>query len=172
MPVCKTCTNGTTCSSCDSFKGLVLNSANVCACVSPNLLNPATLTCSSCSSFYSNCLTCGYNSSYTPSSPSPVICTQPATGYYISGNGTAACGAYCLSCTSSIQCNPNECYATFNNQGGICGCTGTDFASNDIPPVCEACSLVFPGCSSCQTSGTTTSCTLCSDPYYLISSKC
>lgn len=135
------------------------------------MLNPTILICSSCSSFYTNCLTCGYISSYTPSNPSAVICTASATGYYISGNGTAACGAYCSNCTINTQCNTNSCYNTFSNQAGTCICTGTNFPSNDNPPVCKACSVIFPGCSSCQTS-INTSCTACNDPYYLTLGKC
>ena len=171
MPVCKTCSLGTTCSSCDSSKGLTLNAQNICVCSSPNLLNPSTLTCSACSSFYSNCLSCGYNPSYSPSSPAPVVCTSAAPGYYLSGGGVAACGSYCLSCADSTTCNPGSCVTNFNNVGGACGCTGSNIPSNSNPPICDACSNIILGCNTCQVT-TSTSCTNCDPLYYLSGGIC
>jgi hypothetical protein len=93
MPVCKTCTSITSCTSCDTTKGFKINSTGICVCSSPTLLHPVTLSCLSCSTIISNCLTCTYSTSFDPATPSSVICTTPAPNYYILPNGTtAACG--------------------------------------------------------------------------------
>ena len=151
MPVCATCASAATCSTC--LSGLTLNSANICVCSSPKLLNPTTKTCQSCSTLVPNCLTCAYNPVYSPSAPVPVICNAPKSGYYITGagTGTAACGSYCLTCTSNTVCT--TCLPTFRDpatNAGTCSCPYQQSVTILSPATCAFCNAIIPNCRFCQ----------------------
>ena len=131
MPVCKTCTTGTACTSC---KNNLVMSGTTCVCSGGKFLNPVTLTCITCATFDSNCLSCGYNPSYSASAPNPIKCLTPALGYYVLGSGaTAACGANCDICTSNTVCT--TCSNTYTLSGNICVCAPL-YLTNSAPYYC------------------------------------
>ena len=159
LAVCKTCSDGTTCSSCPN--NLVI-SGSICDCVSPLLLNPTNIRCNSCTYFDSNCQTCSYDPSFDASSPNPVVCSVPSPGYYLINNVTAPCGSYCSSCIDSSTCT--TCEPTFSISSGSCVCSPLDY-TNTNPPTCDNCSNIIPGCNICARS-TTTKCQVCISNYY------
>jgi len=165
MPVCYTCIQATTCSSCSATGGLVLNSLGVCVCTSPQFLVPTSPpTCSLCSTLYTNCLSCSYSGAYSSSSPVPVVCSTPALGYFISGNGTAACGSYCTTCTSNTQCT--VCIdPSFSLTTGVCSCPATTYLTNTTPLKCDSCSNIIAGCLTCSHT-TSTLCSGCQPGFY------
>ena len=76
-----------------------------------------------------------------------------------------ACGSFCNVCTSPTTCT--DCYLTFIN-GSLCSCPTTptlQYPTNSTPSVCDTCSNIIPGCSSCSFT-TTTLCTSCISNYY------
>ena len=164
LAVCNSCMNAATCTSCDTSNGLVLNSLNLCVCTSPYLLNPTTpLKCSLCSSLYSNCLACSYSPAYSSSTPSSVVCSSPAPGYFLSGSGTAACGTNCNTCTSNTVCT--GCTDSSMDLSLSCSCPALTYLTNATPLQCLSCSTIFPGCDTCSYT-TSTTCTACLSGYY------
>ena len=163
MPVCSTCSSTTTCSSC--VNNLVI-SGTTCVCSSPTVLDPGTTTCVSCSSLFPDCQTCGYNPSYSDSSPNPVVCSVANVGYYVTaGGGTAACGDHCNYCSDPSTCT--GCQATFINSGGSCICDPLPlFLTNTLPPSCDNCYTVITGCSICARNGGVTECSTCLAKYF------
>ena len=166
LPVCKTCIGSTTCTSCDTSDGLVLNSLGICVCPSPTFLDPVSLKCLNCSSFYSNCLSCNYNLVYDPVNPVPIICTSAASGYYLSSGVPLSCTSYCATCTNGTSCTSTGCLPTFTYNPVTGQCTCTNYLTNTSPQYCDTCSNIITGCLTCTTTSNLTTCQTCNTNYY------
>ena len=108
MPVCKTCSDSTTCSSCLSNLTFI---GSACGCSSSYFLDPVSITCQSCSYFHSSCDVCSYDPTQDPVSPTNILCSDPSDGFYLINGSVHACGAYCDACTSNTVCT--TCQNTF-----------------------------------------------------------
>jgi len=133
MPVCQTCDSGTTCSSC--VNNLII-SGTICACSAGQVLEPGTYTCIACTTHDPNCQTCDYNPpGLNTATPTPIVCSVAAIGYFVSGGVATQCGSYCDYCTSNAVCT--GCQATFFNSAGTCICSPSPlFLNNIVPPYC------------------------------------
>ena len=103
MTTCKTCNSANTCSSC--INNMVLSNTS-CICSSGQLLDPISLYCKNCYMFFANCQYCDYSpSGLNSSSPTSVVCTLAAIGYYLESNGSvSACEDFCEYCIDSATC--------------------------------------------------------------------
>ena len=169
MPVCKTCLNSASCSTCTSPATLV---SGVCQCPASTFFDINTMTCLTCSTLQPNCQTCDYNGgSLNPASPSPVVCTLASTGYFILASGsTQACISYCSTCIDSTNCV--TCNTNFQNDvdSDTCICaTGLFFSTTQNS--CVSCSSAIPGCSSCNqnTNPLGSTCQTCSSGFFAAS---
>ena len=146
MPVCKTCSTATTCLTCSSTLFTPVN--GVCTCISPYLFDSNTNACVLCSALHSDCAKCDYATTFSPSTPPPVVCVTPNPGFYVAVNGsTAPCIPYCTNCTSNpLACDvPNTGYIF---DGTSCVCSNGLYFFNGS---CLACTTIIPGCDSCNT---------------------
>ncbi|CAD8193166.1 unnamed protein product [Paramecium pentaurelia] len=146
LPICTTCSDGTSCDSCSVSNPYLLLPSRVCTTCPTGCLTCDLSSCLSCDTGYYQstlCIQCPTECSLCSSS---TICSACNSGYYLSGSS-------CLSCTlPSVHC------------GSPCNCSSGSYLVGSCCYPCQA------PCSEC--SGSATFCTSCVDSTNQSTSTC
>lgn len=144
---CINCTSASVCFTCNTAANFATNGTS-CRCADGFYLN-ANNTCSPCTEFHAQCLTC-----------TPAKCSTCSGDYIVNTTGTNCvrkCNITgCLNCFNSTVCT--SCGPDFNisSNKATCTCNSGFFLNNG------ACSACISNCASCTAS---TGCTTCASGF-------
>ncbi|TNV87626.1 hypothetical protein FGO68_gene3328 [Halteria grandinella] len=181
---CKTCTNGATCTSCDtSVKSKIryMNSASRCIAACPAgqfgnvdfYCDTCDSNCAACASSATNCVACPAANPLL--SRSKTCVTQCSAGEVAIKSVCTACKAPCSECMVRVdQCK--SCANSMYLVGTKCysSCPSGFKADNSTTSTVKQCLGCDPNCSKCSlaTANTVSTCTVCKKPMVLLGSTC
>lgn len=167
MPGCTTCSDGVTCTQCDSTLMLTVDSLNQCTCMTYYYMDG---TCKVCLAAMVGCTECTSNTTCTVCNTTAGFtlvgetCVCPFGSYLDPFNTCSICDSSCETCFNKAT-NCLTCVAPKTISGSSCVCAnGTYFSGSACLPCHSACSLCNgPAINDC---------TECANPYVLSGSTC